>query len=70
MPHSRILWRLLAISVVGFFLENERKTEGLERTSFALQSLVYVLGAYFIARTFDDSTKSLEELCARLRKKK
>lgn len=67
------LWGLcsasVAISVAGYFLESDRQAQALEKTAFGLQSLVYVLGAYFIARTFDDSTKSLEELCARLRRR-
>jgi hypothetical protein len=68
------LWGLcfasVALSVVAYYLEHEKPREPLEKTLFALQSLVYVLGSYFIARTFDDTTKSLEELCARLRRKK
>jgi uncharacterized paraquat-inducible protein A len=68
------LWGLcfaaVVIAVVNYYLEHERHRELLDKTLFALQSLVFVLGSYFIARTFDDSTKSLEELCARLRRKK
>jgi hypothetical protein len=67
------LWGLcfasVGIAVVAYYLEHERPREPLEKTLFALQSLVYVLGSYFIARTFDDTTKSLEELCARLRRR-
>lgn len=68
------LWGLcfaaVGIAVVAFYLEHDRPKEQIDKTLFALQSLVYVLGPYFIARTFDDTTKSLEELCARVRRKK
>jgi len=67
------LWGLcfaaVAIAVVNYYLEHERHRELLDKTLFALQSLVFVLGSYFIARTFEDTTKSLEELCARLRRR-
>ena len=68
------LWGLcfasVAISVVAYFLDHDRGKDQIEKTFFALQSLVFVLGAYFIARTFEDTSKSLEELCARLRGRK
>jgi hypothetical protein len=68
------LWGLcfasVAISVVAYFLDHDRGKDQIEKTFLALQSLVFVLGAYFIARTFEDTSKSLEELCARLRGRK
>ncbi|MBY0522482.1 MAG: hypothetical protein K2R98_03755 [Gemmataceae bacterium] len=67
------LWGLvfagLILTVANYFLEIEKKAKD-DQLFFALQTLIYILGGYYLARTFDDSTKSLEELCARLRRKR
>jgi hypothetical protein len=64
------LWGLclaaVVISVLNYFQQFEREAGDPRKTALALQALVYVSGAYFIARTFDMSTKSLEELCGRM----
>jgi hypothetical protein len=68
------LWGLclaaIVTSVIAFFQEIEHRIDYPAKTSLATQALVWILGAYFTARTFDLSTKSLEELCGRLRGRK
>ena len=51
-------------------IEFDKKVDFNEKIMFSVQSLIWVLGSYYLARTFDDSTKSLEELCARLRRRR
>jgi hypothetical protein len=64
------LWGLclavIVITVLNYFQQYDREADYPAKTALALQGLVYVSGAYFIARTFDLSTKSLEELCGRM----
>jgi len=60
----------VALAVVNFFMEYGRYDDPPAKTAFALQMIVFVAGFYFVARTFDLATKSLEELCARFRGKR
>jgi hypothetical protein len=60
----------IVTSIVAFFQEIERKDDYPAKTALATQALVWIFSAYFVARTFDLSTKSLEELCGRLRGRK
>jgi len=64
-----ICFAAVVTSVVNYFLELERRT-GPARTEFAITSSVFIISAYFVARTFDLMTRSLEDLCARFRRRK
>ncbi len=68
------LWGLcflvVVLSVVYYFTEIEKKVDSLEKALVSVQALIYILGSYYLARTFEDSTKSLEELMIRLRRRK
>jgi hypothetical protein len=56
---------------LGYYLsEIGSKERTDEKMVLSLQTLVWLFGAYYIARTFDDSTKSLHELIARMRRRK
>jgi hypothetical protein len=54
---------------ICFYLELQRK-QGQERQNFAVESTVFIIAAYFVARTFDLMTRSLEDLCARFRRRR
>lgn len=57
-------------AVIGFYLELQRKQGYQERIEFATVYSVFIIGAYFVARTFDLMTRSLEDLCARFRRRR
>ena len=65
-----ICFAAVVLSVVAYFVEFDKKVDFNDKVLFSVQSLIWVLGSYYLARTFDDSTKSLEELCARLRRRR
>ncbi len=65
-----VCFAAVVLSVVGYFVNLDKKTDFHDRMLLSVQSLIWVLGSYYLARTFDDSTKSLEELCARLRRRR
>ncbi len=56
-------------AVISYYLELQRK-QGPERQTFAIESSVFIIAAYFVARTFDLMTRSLEDLCARFRRRR
>jgi hypothetical protein len=60
----------VGISILYYLTELGNVTKNDEKQLLALQSLVFLFGVYYLARSFDDSTKSLEELFARLRRRK
>jgi hypothetical protein len=60
----------IVTSVLAYFQEIKYKDDSAAKTAFAVQALVWIFSSYFVARTFDLSTKSLEELCARLRRRR
>lgn len=57
-------------SVVAFFQQIEHEKDFPAKTAWSVQALVWIFSFYFVARTFDLSTKSLEELCGRMRGRK
>jgi len=65
-----ICFAAVVLSVVSYFVEIDRKTEPLEKTMVSVQALIYILGSYYLARTFQDASKSFDELVLRLRSKK
>jgi hypothetical protein len=65
-----VCFAAVLMSVVTYFLEVEKKVDENAKVLFTAQILVYILGAYYIARTFEDATKSLEELWARIRRRR
>lgn len=60
----------VAISVIYYFAESANVTKTDEKNLLALTTLVFLFASYFLARTFDDSTKSFQELMISLRRKK
>jgi len=68
------LWGLclaaVIVSLTYFFQDIHRERDDAAKTAFAVQALVWILGSYYAAQTFDSATKSLEELCARFRRKR
>ena len=65
-----VCFAAVVLSVVAYFVDFDKKVDFNDKILFSVQSLIWVLGSYYLARTFDDSTKSLEELCARLRRRR
>jgi hypothetical protein len=65
-----ICFAAIILAVASYVVEIGGKVEPQEKVTLAVQSLVWIFAPYYLARTFDDSTKSLEELCARMRRKK
>jgi hypothetical protein len=61
---------IVVTSVIAFFQEIVHKDDYPAKTAFGVQALVWIFSAYLVARTFDSTTKSLEELCARFRGKR
>lgn len=61
---------LVGMSLAAFFLEVGRQDNPPAKTAFALQALVWVVGAYLTARTFDLFSRNLEDFCRRLRRKR
>jgi hypothetical protein len=57
-------------AVIGYYLELQRKQGYQERTEFAIVYTVFIIGSYFVARTFDLMTRSLEDLCTRFRRRR
>jgi hypothetical protein len=62
-----VCFAAIVLSVAAYFMEIEKKIQPIDKAVWSAQALVWIMGSYFLARAFDDSTKSLEELCARLR---
>jgi hypothetical protein len=65
-----VCFAVVLLAVVSYFLEFEKKIDDIQKVILTAQHLVYILGAYYVARTFEDTTKSLEELCARIRRRR
>lgn len=67
------LWGLCFFGVVGsvfvFFQQIERARETADKTRLCGEALVWIVGAYLIAKSFEGATKSIEELCQRLRRR-
>lgn len=61
---------LVLMSVAAFFLEIERKDDPPAKGSYALQAVVWILSAYFLARTFDLFSRNLEDFYSRLRRRR
>lgn len=60
----------ITTSIIAFFQEIERKPDDAARTAWALQALVWIFSSFLIARSFDLTTKSLEDLLNRFRAKR
>jgi hypothetical protein len=57
-------------SVLAFFDQIRREDTDAAKTAFSTQALVWIFSAYFVARAFDLSTRSFEELCRGFRRRK
>ena len=60
------------VSVLTYFdqMEHQKPTDNTHKLAIVAQALFWIFSAYFVAKTFDSSTKSLEELCGRLRRRR
>lgn len=65
-----ICFAAVVLAAANYFVDFDKKADFNGRILLSVQSLIWILGSYYLARTFDDSTKSLEELCARLRRRR
>lgn len=59
----------IVFAVFAFYEQIPRATTEEQKTAVSTQALVWILGAYFIARAFELSSKSLEEMFSRVRRR-
>jgi hypothetical protein len=75
----KVFWALVRISLwgvcfgaivlgfVNFFVESPKGRDDQQKIEIAARALVWLVGPFYLARTFESSTKSFEELVQRIR---
>jgi hypothetical protein len=59
----------IILGVVSYFVENPKAYGAVDKTELAARTLVWLVGPFYLARTFESSSKSFEELVQRFRRK-